>query len=249
MRDVDYHVLNSYHPNMKSVVIQSHPLLIRETPSAFQPARPSFILAENIRIKSGYRVCDVGTGCGLYAILAAKLGAQLSCGTDVLKDCIKISRQNAYLNQVSKNCIFKQGNLFEPIGITQFDVVISNPPQTPRTYLKNSVRKNKLSYNIYVALDGGDNGIDLPIKIISESSDYLIKGGRLYMLILKWHRWKDVVIALHNEFSTVEEIYSESVPYNNLSPSFLNNTDFYQNRFSSQLLKDGLNVGVYKAIK
>ena len=249
MRDRSYKIQDSYYINTKNIIIQGQQLVIRETARVFRPARPSFLLAENIKIKSGDRVCDIGTGCGLFAILSAKLGASISYGIDILKDCISLSRLNAYLNQVSKICRFKQGNLFEPTGSMQFDVVISNPPQTPRMYLKGIERGGNFNDNIYVALDGGEDGIELPIRIVSEAIFHLVRGGRLYLLVLKWHRWKEIITAMHKHFSSVDEVCCESVPLNNLSPSFLKNADLYPNRFFNELFKDGLNIGIYEAIK
>ena len=52
------------------------------------------------RYESGQTVLDVGTGTGILAIAAAKLGAKTLFACDTDEDSIKIARENAVLNNV-----------------------------------------------------------------------------------------------------------------------------------------------------
>jgi len=40
--------------------------------TVYAPAEDSFLLAENLMVNDGDLVLDVGTGCGILAVLAAK---------------------------------------------------------------------------------------------------------------------------------------------------------------------------------
>src|SRR4051812_21392485 len=67
---------------------------------------------------------DVGTGTGILAIAAAKLGGAgiLACDTDA--DSIKIARENAVLNNVGENIEFADGPIDE--ATPKFDFVCAN---------------------------------------------------------------------------------------------------------------------------
>ncbi len=68
-------------------------------------------------------ILDVGTGTGILAIAAAKLGATHihACDTDV--DSVKIARENAVLNQTAW-IDFREGSL--GADVPQFDFVFAN---------------------------------------------------------------------------------------------------------------------------
>ncbi|MDY6382641.1 MAG: 50S ribosomal protein L11 methyltransferase [Cyanobacteriota bacterium] len=51
-------------------------------------------------LKNGDRVADIGTGSGILAILAIKLGASYAYGCDTDADAIEVAKQNAIKNNV-----------------------------------------------------------------------------------------------------------------------------------------------------
>ncbi|MEM2148161.1 MAG: hypothetical protein QXJ94_06110, partial [Candidatus Bathyarchaeia archaeon] len=40
-------------------------------PEVYEPAEDSFLFAENLNMKNGENVLDMGTGCGILGIVAA----------------------------------------------------------------------------------------------------------------------------------------------------------------------------------
>ena len=56
-------------------------------------------------MQPGCDVLDVGTGSGILAIAAAKLGARRVLGTDIDADAIAVARQNCAQNQVSVDLV------------------------------------------------------------------------------------------------------------------------------------------------
>jgi methylase of polypeptide subunit release factors len=69
---------------------------------------------------------DLGTGCGLQALLASR-HARRVVGSDVNPRALAIARMNMRLNGVT-NVKFVEGDLFEPVAGERFDLVVANPP-------------------------------------------------------------------------------------------------------------------------
>ncbi|MDD3411906.1 MAG: 50S ribosomal protein L11 methyltransferase [Eubacteriales bacterium] len=63
------------------------------------------------KLKSGMRVMDVGTGSGILAIAAAKLGAQDVLAIDIDPDAVKVARENVAHNKVDAQVRVVQGDL------------------------------------------------------------------------------------------------------------------------------------------
>jgi len=97
-----------------------NPLIFHPSPNG------SKALGGNIVVSEGERVLDVGTGTGMLAILAAKLGGKV-LAVDMLHQAVNSAKQNALLNKVDVEVI--KSNLFEKVPVQKFDVIIANVPQ------------------------------------------------------------------------------------------------------------------------
>jgi release factor glutamine methyltransferase len=73
----------------------------------------------------GTSILDVGTGSGIVALYAARLGARV-CAVDIDPLAVRTARVNAMLNDVELDV--REGDLFEPFAHRRFDVVTFNPP-------------------------------------------------------------------------------------------------------------------------
>lgn len=70
-------------------------------------------------VKPGHRVADVGTGSGILAIAAAKLGASSVAANDIDPLAVKITRENANVNGVSVE-------VTEALPDGSHDIVVAN---------------------------------------------------------------------------------------------------------------------------
>ncbi|MDQ7800079.1 MAG: 50S ribosomal protein L11 methyltransferase [Armatimonadota bacterium] len=75
-------------------------------------------------VRRGARVLDVGTGSGILAIAAAKLGARV-LAVDCDRLACQIARANARANRVSDRVVVRCGDLFGPVR-GRADVVLMN---------------------------------------------------------------------------------------------------------------------------
>ncbi|NLO97834.1 MAG: 50S ribosomal protein L11 methyltransferase [Peptococcaceae bacterium] len=75
-------------------------------------------------VKPDQLVFDIGTGSGILAIAAAKLGAKVQAG-DIDKLAVKIARENVMLNGLEDRVEVRAGNLGE-VFTGRADVVVAN---------------------------------------------------------------------------------------------------------------------------
>jgi hypothetical protein len=78
------------------------------------------------------RALDLGTGCGIQALLVSRHARQV-VATDISERALAFAAVNARLNGVH-NVEFRHGSMFEPVEGETFDLIVSNPPFviTPR---------------------------------------------------------------------------------------------------------------------
>ena len=117
-------------------------------------------------------VLDLGTGCGIQALHAAR-HAKRVVATDISQRAIDLARFNAELNGVS-SIEFRLGSLFEPVASERFDQIVSNPPFviTPRADGVPS----------YEYRDGGLEGDALVASVIQGAAERLAPGGTAQLL-------------------------------------------------------------------
>ena len=75
--------------------------------------------------KTGDHVLDVGTGSGILAIAAAKLGAAEVLAIDLDENAVKVATENVEYNGVDHRVWVSHGNLTDGVGET-YDIVVAN---------------------------------------------------------------------------------------------------------------------------
>jgi release factor glutamine methyltransferase len=75
------------------------------------------------------RFLELGCGCGIIAILAAKKGAKVTA-TDINPVALKALEKNAAANKVTME--IKYADLFNDLGGNDFDYIFINPPYYPK---------------------------------------------------------------------------------------------------------------------
>ena len=66
---------------------------------------------------SSTHVLDIGCGSGILGIIALLLGANSALGLDTDADALRVSKENARLNDVQASFIIKQGNILTDSGL------------------------------------------------------------------------------------------------------------------------------------
>lgn len=141
------------------------------------------LVEESIKLinkKQTAEVLDLCTGSGAIAVSIGHYCRQAKIiATDISKGAINVARKNASTNNVNIN--FIESDLFNQISDHKFDFIISNPP-----YIETDVI-NTLSEDVknepYIALNGGEDGLDFYKKILNEADNYLKQNGYLLLEI------------------------------------------------------------------
>lgn len=144
-------------------------LALRE--GVFVPTHTSLALADALEVRSGDAVADIGCGCGILGIVAARLGAASVVGTDISPGAIEVAAGNARSLGVDGICQFRVGNLCEPLGEERFDVVIGDVSGVPDT----------LAEATGWLPGGGPTGAEQPVALLEAVRPSLRPGGRLYL--------------------------------------------------------------------
>lgn len=89
--------------------------------------RQSYFLATKLFEQDFNSFLDMGSGCGLLAILAARRAKKV-VGVDILSEAVEVAKTNAVLNQVDDRVEFFCGDMYQPVKGRNFDAIFSNVP-------------------------------------------------------------------------------------------------------------------------
>ncbi len=88
---------------------------------------PAGVTLANATVRRPFkRALDLGTGCGLQALLAARHSDHV-VGVDINERALRFADFNARLNGI-ENVDWRLGSLFDPVSDERFDLIVSNPP-------------------------------------------------------------------------------------------------------------------------
>jgi release factor glutamine methyltransferase len=149
--------------------------VFRINENVYEPAEDSFLFAENLAVKKGELVLDMGTGCAILSIIAADKAAKV-VAVDINPYAVRCAKGNAKLNGVADKMFFVQGDLFTPIKTEEkFDLILFNAPYLPS---KPSEAKSWLGR----AWAGGVTGRQVIDRFICEAPKYLKETGRILLM-------------------------------------------------------------------
>jgi len=179
--------------------LQINNLQVIQNPAGFCFSEDAVLLANFVKIKAGERVCDLGTGCGVIAILlSAKTQAKEIVGVEIQADIADMAARSVKLNDLENrvnilNLPMQEAHL--TLGREGFDAVAANPPFFQMTNDKGQMTNNDIGFvnsesiakqEIYITLD----------EVATAAARLLRFRGRFY-LIHRADRLADVFRALN----------------------------------------------------
>ncbi len=144
-------------------------------------------------------ILDIGTGSGCIIIsLLSVLKKSRGIGIDISRNAILMARRNALIHKIMNRVKFSNRSL-EKFHGEKFDLIVSNPPYIKRKDIKNLSDDIK-KYEPRIALDGGNDGLDLIKKVIYKSKNIIKTKGMLALEIGNEQIKKVSKILIDNNF-------------------------------------------------
>ena len=141
----------------------------------YEPAEDTFLIAHNLSVTRGEKVLDMGTGCGILAVLAAEKASEV-VAVDISPHAVVCAKKNAELNGVAAKVETRLGNLFDAVEADKkFDLILFNSPYLP-------VEQDEGKNWIEKAWAGGKTGRTVIDQFISKASKYLMENGRILLV-------------------------------------------------------------------
>lgn len=157
----------------KMTSFADYKLLISE--HVYDPAEDSFLMAENLTVKRGDYVLDMGTGCGILAVVAAEKASKV-VAVDINPYAVRCAKENAKANHVTGKISVVQGDLFAPMkSAEEFDLILFNAPYLPSKHVQDDSWLER-------AWAGGERGREVIDRFVCESPKFLKKGGCILLM-------------------------------------------------------------------
>ena len=151
--------------------------------------------------KKNIFVLDIGTGTGCILLsLLSELQTSRGIGIDISQKAIQIAFANSEKHKLINRSKFYRRSMNE-IYQKKFDLIVSNPPYIMRKDIKN-LNEDIKKFEPKLALDGGNDGLDVIKKVIYKSKSILKIKGMLALEIGNEQFRKVSKILKRNKFKT-----------------------------------------------
>jgi ribosomal protein L11 methyltransferase len=107
--------------------------------SGSHPTTRLVLAALEVMVRPGASVLDVGTGTGVLAIAAARLGADRVVAVDIDAAAVDVARANAVRNGVDDRIALAVGGIAEVDSSAPFDLVVANLSRLTLVDLADSI--------------------------------------------------------------------------------------------------------------
>jgi ribosomal protein L3 glutamine methyltransferase len=166
--------LGTYNFYVDVRVIVPRSFIAELIPERFQPW-----VADADEVSNILELCT-GSGC-LSIMLADAFDQAQVDAVDISKDALDVAQRNVATYELQDRVNLIESDLYTNVPDKKYDLIITNPPYV------NSTSMTKLPqeylHEPQIALDGGDDGMDLVRKIVAGAAQRLTDNGILMVEI------------------------------------------------------------------
>lgn len=174
-------------------------------PNVFVPTSTSRIVGDVLEVDPGETVIEIGSGCGVISIVAARMGASHVYGTDINPAAVACAAGNARRMGLSEVIEFRRGSLFEPIPDVVADVVIGEVSGVPDGLAEATGW-------FPGGFAGGPTGAEVPVAMLESIAGHVRPGGRMYLPTASISNEPAVLGAARRIFGRLEKIREKAFP-------------------------------------
>ena len=127
---------------------------------------------------------ELGTGSGVIAIslLAERPGLRM-VAVELSAEAAALTRENAARLGVADRLDLREGDLFAPLRSGErFDLIVSNPPYVASATIA-TLEPEVRDHDPHLALDGGQRGLQVIERIVTQAQLWLVPGALLALEI------------------------------------------------------------------
>jgi precorrin-6B methylase 2 len=190
--------------------VLAHKVVLQVSSHLFRPTLTTTILTEQLDAASvrDQTILDLGCGIGPIAIGLAMSGAAHVYATDIMREACELAMDNAALNGVGDRITFMQGNLFEPLGDLQFDVIVDDVSAVTEDVARLS------RWFPRGVPSGGEDGTVNTIEMLVTSQRHLKPGGFLLFPVLSLSRQARIVEVARQVYGErLVRVASRRIPF------------------------------------
>jgi ribosomal protein L3 glutamine methyltransferase len=126
------------------------------------------------------RVLDLCCGSGCIGIAAAVYLPDIDVDlVDISPRALDVARRNVERHRVGDRVRVFESDLFASLESERYDVIVSNPPYVSRAELESLPREYRNEPEL--GLLGGEDGLDLVVRILAEAASHLTEEGILIL--------------------------------------------------------------------
>lgn len=126
------------------------------------------------------KVLDLCTGSGCIAIATQYAFPEASvCASDISRDALEVANKNLEQHDLSNHLVLYESDLFDAVPQQKFDVILCNPPYVDAEDM--AALGEEYRFEPTLGLAGGDDGLKLVDRILTQAGDYLDSRGVLFL--------------------------------------------------------------------